>query len=138
MPSTLTSTANSTDNSTSLLTTQKTILKYIKPTKNDSQMFLIEELAEEHIGSLFIKHYKDRDWSFLLNRKIRPNMNVLKKNRFYELEIKERKWDGKIVRTFYLHITPETLSYDEDKKNKNKNKIKRTDTECLFSHEKGQ
>ena len=79
-----------------------TLLKYIKETKYNSQMFLIEQLANEHIGSLYIKEYQDRDWAFLANEKIKTNLDMLEKNKIYNVEIKEIQRNGKIKRTYHL------------------------------------
>ena len=109
------------------MTSTRTLIKYIKPTEYNSEMFLIEELSDEHIGSLYIKNYNDRDWTFIYSNKIRPNSSILIPKRVYELEIKERKWNDKIVRTYHLHNTFETLNY---KKNKHTQKSK--NVRCLF------
>ena len=111
--------------SSSKTTSKKTLLKYIKPTKFQNCMFLIEELAPEDIGRLKIKEYKDREWAFIRDTKIKPKLSFLIPKRVYELEIKERKWNDKIVRTYHLHNTLDTLNYH---KNNNKKPV-----ECLFS-----
>ena len=104
--------------------TDTTLLKYIKQAKNDSSLFKIENVSNNHKRRLYINEYNGEDWVFLVNRKIKPSKINLEQYKIYELIIKTRKWGDMEINTF--HLTPHT-----DNSN---NKPIRNKPICLFSH----
>ena len=123
----MTSAVSTSKQNSTPITSPPTLIKYIKEAKY-GEMFLIEYLNDYDIGRLRISHYKDRDWVFLRDTRIRIQSGRLVSQQIYELEIKERKWDGHIVRTYFL-----TPSEEHWEKNNQPKYFKTKKSECLFT-----
>ena len=92
-----------------------TLLKYVKTCKNRSHMFKLERFNPEDDNKIFISRYNDSDWVFIAPHKLKPRDIVLKSQRLYELQVKERKWNNLTVKTFHLYQTLETLDKSNEK-----------------------
>ena len=86
---------------------QPSTIKYIKPSKFDTQMFIPIQINENDKQLLKIKNYQGKDYLFLPIKKIKGVQLVT--NRIYELEIKTRQWKEFTVITYHLSNTIETL-----------------------------
>ena len=88
-----------------------TLVTYIKDTRYDSALFRVERICNEAKEQVNTKQFKGKEYIYIPKRKIVPKKIKLVTNRTYELSVKTRMWEGKIIRTYHLDNTIESLSF---------------------------